>query len=323
MAVVYLSSTYLDLKEEREAVTQWLIKARHEVRHSYRANTEPLVSACEQDVEGSDIYLLLAGQRYGEVPMQNNPEQLSITELEFRAAKRAGKPIVALCQANPPFDLTDHASGDAVRIAALRRFHEAVKLSVTPDRFANHEQLIAAVSTGITEVVRKLEDKRREHAPPITPGVNRPHPRLLSRSLLLVHAAGADDALARRLTESLTMSGIQWRVERHACRPEEGIDWLGLDRQLADPNAVVATIAPYDPPAHPVEATLRGNGVLRVGNLVTRFLVALDPQCELNLGSAVRLRRWLRLNIPETLATFSTAARDERRAQIRLEAGLG
>ena len=68
LAVVYLSSTHVDLKDEREAVTQWLIKARHEVRHSYVANQLPLVEACERDVEGADIYLLLAGQRYGEVP---------------------------------------------------------------------------------------------------------------------------------------------------------------------------------------------------------------------------------------------------------------
>jgi hypothetical protein len=580
LAIVYLSSTFVDLKDEREAVTQWLIKARHEVRHSYVANQLPLVEACERDVEGADIYLLLAGQRYGEVPAVGNPASLSITELEFRAAQRAGKPIVALFQSNPPFDLSDHAGGDAQKIAALKRFHEAVKQAVTPDRFANEEQLIGAVSTGVTEAARKLEDKRREHAPPITPGVNRPHPRLLSRSLLLVHAAGTDEALARRLSEALGQRGIDWKVERFAWRPEDGLDWRDFDRRLttcraaawlltaeaaprlaaaadpwqrqmalalqqcgytaafvvggaaaegaldalgaaaplrqrhaldawaagggaitpdlaqavaqvkamhpdiddpglvglpcavlamtqaearelrdqpglldglaeeprqylaeavarlqqagldwtarygpqredwqpfgahatsgepwsamallrevaqeinrqpvmprrdqealvghrirlrpypldplladdadwqalfeqvaqrrcllladelslchprvrgaaadllADTNVVIATIAPFDPPAHPVEDALRGNGVLRLGSLRTRFLIALDPQCELNLSSAARLRRWLRQSMPETLAGLSASARDERRAQIRQEAGL-
>lgn len=577
MAVVYLSSTFADLKDERESVTQWLAKARHTVRHSYVANQLPLVQACERDVEGADIYLLLAGQRYGAVPDTGNPENLSITELEYRAAKRSGKPIVALFQANPPFDLSDHASGDAVKIAALKRFHDDVRRTVTPDRFANEEQLIAAVSTGVTEAVRKLEDQRREHAPPITPGVNRPHPRLLSRALLLVHAAGADEAMARRLVDALAQPGIQWKVERLAWRPEDGIDWREFDRRLsecraaawlvgagsaprlqaaagwrdaialaqdqcgytaaftvggaaaeaalppdtplrqrhaldawaagngaltpdllqavqqvkamhadiddpglvglpcavlamtraeavalrddaalratlgdeprqyldesaarlqqggqdwtarygdrredwqpfgprpdaggawpaiellrevaqeinrqpvmprrdqealvghrirlrpypldrlldddaqwqalfeqvtqrrclllvdelslchprvrgcavdllADPNVVLATVAPVDPPAHPVEDALRGNGVLRLGSLRKRFLIALDPQCELNLGSAARLRRWLRVSMPETLAGLATAARDDRRAQIREEAGLG
>jgi hypothetical protein len=580
LAIVYLSSTFVDLKDEREAVTQWLIKARHEVRHSYVANQLPLVEACERDVEGADIYLLLAGQRYGEVPAVGSPAGLSITELEFRAAQRAGKPIVALFQSNPPFDLSDHAGGDAQKIAALKRFHDAVKQAVTPDRFANEEQLIGAVSTGVTEAARKLEDKRREHAPPITPGVNRPHPRLLSRSLLLVHVAGTDEVLARRLAEALGQRGIDWKVERFAWRPEDGLDWREFDRRLAtcraaawlltaeaaprlaaaaatwqrqmdlalrqcgytaafvvggapaeaaldtlaavaplrqrhaldawaagggaitpdlaqavaqvkamhpdiddpglvglpcavlamtqaealelrdtpalldelaeeprqylaeaitrlgqagldwttrygpqrdewqpfgahptsgeawtamsllrevaqeinrqpvmprrdqealvghrirlrpypldplladdadwqalfeqiaqrrcllladelslchprvrgaaadllaDANVVIATVAPFDPPAHPVEDALRGNGVLRLGSLRKRFLIALDPQCELNLSSAARLRRWLRLSMPETLAGLSASARDERRAQIRQEAGL-
>jgi hypothetical protein len=92
---------------------------------------------------------------------------------------------------------------------------------------------------------------------------------------------------------------------------------------LADSHVVVATVAPFDPPAHPVEDALRGNGMLRLGSLRKRFLIALDPQCELNLGSAARLRRWLRLSMPETLAGLSASARDERRAQIRQEAGLG
>ena len=577
MAIVYLSSTRIDLLDERQTVTDWLIKARHEIRHSYRASADPVVKTCIADVEGSDIYLLLAGHRYGDRPAVDNPDGLSITELEFRAARAAGKPIVALFQANPPSDLSDFVNGDAATIASLKAFHAAVRTAVTPDRFANTEQLVAAVSTGVTEAVRKLEDKRREQAPPITPGVNRPHPRLLSRALLLVHAAGIDEAMARALADTLAAPGIGWRVERHACDPEGGIDWPEFERQLAecrgvlllltpaaasrfaqrptllpemlsfadaqtglvvaasvglapapewldalplrlrvgldewaktrsaltsdladmvtslktlhpdiddprliglqvmvvamnateaneldqhpelldelgaeqrsyfadvterskaagtpwtgryaarrdawqpfgstgfadaerasaqglvrevvqqinrlrvvprrdqdallghrirlrpypldplladdadwlqlieqmkqrrclilvdelslchpriravaatllaDASAAIATIAPFDPPLQTIDAALRGNGVLQLGNLVPRFRIALDPQCELALASLSRLRRWLRVNVPETLAMFSTAALDERRAIIRSDAGI-
>ena len=39
MAKVYLSSTLLDLKPEREAVTRWLIAANHQPVHSYVADS--------------------------------------------------------------------------------------------------------------------------------------------------------------------------------------------------------------------------------------------------------------------------------------------
>ena len=36
MAKVYVSSTIVDLKAERQAVIDWLVAAQHQVVHSYR-----------------------------------------------------------------------------------------------------------------------------------------------------------------------------------------------------------------------------------------------------------------------------------------------
>ena len=87
VARVYVSSTLADLEEERRAVMDWLVQAQHLPVHSYTPNTEPVVDSCLADVASCDAYILILGHRYGFEPLQDNPEQLSITHLEFRKAR--------------------------------------------------------------------------------------------------------------------------------------------------------------------------------------------------------------------------------------------
>ena len=70
-------------------------------------------------------------------------------------------------------------------------------------------------------------------------------------------------------------------------------------------------------------SALSGNGVLKLGALTNRFLQAMDPTCELNLASSTRLRRWLRVSIPEILIGGSGNALEDRRQQFRRQAGAG
>ena len=578
MAIVYLSSTKIDLDAEREQIIRLLVDARHDVRHSYRASGDPLVETCIKDVRECDVYLLLCGRRYGYRPPENNPHNLSITQLEFQAARDAGKDLVVLEQARPPIELSDAEQGRDADDQARRLFWEELRKSVVPGRWDDGTTLVKAVLNGVNDAVRRREAKLRDVAPAITPGVSRAHPRLLSRALLLLHLGGEDEALAARLAAALGDKAVGWPVELYRWNPEDGIDlreadrklstcraaavlltrsaprfgadaaqlrrllafaarqcgftagliagadeasapWLGalelsqrhrLDEwasgaagaitpdlalaiqqmrtmhrdiedpklvglqcvvvamnrseaqalrddptlraqlndvqrsfladalqrldaagtdwlarysaaredwqpfgpsgadggtprpalavlrevadeinrqtvvprrdqealmghrirlrpylfeplvaedadalalmepvmarrvlvlvdelslchpavraaaidQLSDPLVVVATIAPVDPPTLPVEAALKGNGVLQLGQLKRRFLVAMDPQCELNLASSARLMRWLRLSIPETLTGQAGNALEDRRALFRSETGI-
>jgi len=77
MAKVYLSSTLLDLKPEREAVTRWLIAAGHLPVHSYVADSESVHVSCLKDIDPCDLYVLILGHRYGFVPEEGNPGQLA------------------------------------------------------------------------------------------------------------------------------------------------------------------------------------------------------------------------------------------------------
>src|SRR6266581_775919 len=142
MARVYVSSTITDLRAERQAVMDWLVAAQHQVVHSYRPDSDTVRDSCLADVDTCDLYVLILGHRYGFQPPEDNPEHLSITQLEFRRAGQEGKPRVVRLAPRPPFlagreDLLAElearlAGGDGVgpRVVALHGLAGAGKTSV-------------------------------------------------------------------------------------------------------------------------------------------------------------------------------------------------
>ena len=85
---VYLSSTLKDLEPERRAI-QDALADQCVVKHSYTASEQELVESCLSDVEQCHLYIVVLGLRYGPVPPSfDNPEQLSITKLEYRHARQ-------------------------------------------------------------------------------------------------------------------------------------------------------------------------------------------------------------------------------------------
>ena len=95
MAKIYISSTYGDLKEYREAAYRALRRLGHDAvaMEDYVATGQhPPLDKCLADVANCDWYVGIFAGRYGYVPDDNNPERRSITELEYRQAEKLGKP---------------------------------------------------------------------------------------------------------------------------------------------------------------------------------------------------------------------------------------
>ena len=131
MAKVYLSSTLVDLKAERTVVTNWLIAAGHQPVHSYAADSESVHLSCLNDIDPCDLYVLILGHRYGFVPEENNPEQLAITQLEFRHAGSLGLPRIALLRTSvPDINLSDLL--DPARNTQLQDFRKEVGKALRP-----------------------------------------------------------------------------------------------------------------------------------------------------------------------------------------------
>jgi len=95
MTTIYISSTYEDLVTHRKKVHDALVACGYTViaMEHYVAKDKRPVDDCLADVARSDIHVGIYGMRYGYVPPRshNNPDGLSITELELRQAESQPK----------------------------------------------------------------------------------------------------------------------------------------------------------------------------------------------------------------------------------------
>ena len=160
VARVYVSSTVADLRAERAAVFDWLRLARHQAIESYLPDSDTVRDSCLDDVAACDLYVLIAGHRYGFQPPSDNPDGLSITQLEFRRAGEAGIPRVALLRTSVP-DVRLSDLLDPARAPLVAGFREEVAREVRAAEFSDPQGLVQGLSTGVSAELAKL-DKREE-----------------------------------------------------------------------------------------------------------------------------------------------------------------
>ncbi|RZM18719.1 MAG: DUF4062 domain-containing protein, partial [Pedobacter sp.] len=92
---VFVSSTFTDLKEERQAAVEAILSSGHipAGMELFSAGDESQMSVIKRWIDESDIYLLIIGGRYGSVEPVTGK---SYTHLEFEYAVEIGKPMFAI-----------------------------------------------------------------------------------------------------------------------------------------------------------------------------------------------------------------------------------
>ncbi len=148
MARIYISSTYSDLVEAREAVCGALRKMQHDViaMEDYVAADQRPLDKCLADVAACDIYVGIFAWRYGYVPPD---QERSITELEFRQAQQSRKPCLLFLlheEAPWPRKLLDRNLEPIEELRAELARDYIVSFFRTPD------DLAAAVSVSVVGV---------------------------------------------------------------------------------------------------------------------------------------------------------------------------
>ena len=113
--------------------------------------------------------MLIVGHRYGFQPPDDNPEGLSITQLEFRRAGECGIPRVALLRTSIP-DVSLSDLGDPQRLALVSAFRDEVARQVRPAQFSDLQGLIQGLSTGVQGALAKLDKPDQRQAGPMAPG---------------------------------------------------------------------------------------------------------------------------------------------------------
>nr|WP_322625044.1 DUF4062 domain-containing protein [uncultured Flavobacterium sp.] len=92
---VFVSSTYVDLKEERQAAVEAILSAGHipAGMELFSAGDESQMTVIKRWIDESDVYLLILGGRYGSIDPSSGK---SYTHLEYEYAIEQGKPLFAV-----------------------------------------------------------------------------------------------------------------------------------------------------------------------------------------------------------------------------------
>jgi Domain of unknown function (DUF4062) len=92
---VFVSSTFEDLREERQAAVEAILKAGHipAGMELFSAGSESQLEVIRQWIRDSDIYMLILGGRYGSIEPKSG---FSYTEVEFNYARELGKPFFSV-----------------------------------------------------------------------------------------------------------------------------------------------------------------------------------------------------------------------------------
>lgn len=92
---VFISSTYTDLVEERQAAVQAVLDAGHipAGMELFKAGNRTQLETIYKWIDDSDVYMLILGGRYGSVEEESGK---SYTQLEYEYAINSGMPVFAV-----------------------------------------------------------------------------------------------------------------------------------------------------------------------------------------------------------------------------------
>ena len=238
MLRIFVGCTSVDLKAHRYAARRLIEKFDEHavVVEDFGAQNGDATQVSLAELASADVYILLLAWRYGTIPAIPPGETLSVTHLEYRAAKDADMPRLIFL-ADPTTEMDDGPDGpttlfpatvrDLDHAAQLRAFHEEVGRDRVAAFFTTPESAALEVSVALHRFLRERE-----------PAQPRPPLNLASRAPEFVGRAHELADLCQRLRagQSVGLSAL--------------VAGLGGDGKSALAAEALATLA-ADPDAFP------------------------------------------------------------------------
>lgn len=147
---VMISSTARDLPDHRKAASEACMGLGlfPEMMEHLPALASDAIDASLKMVEESQVYLGILARRYGYVPDDpRNPEQISITEMEYRRAVELGKPRLMFLAAEPHQPALEQEPGPGA--AKLAAFIDRVQKENVVKFFHSADELRAHVTQAL------------------------------------------------------------------------------------------------------------------------------------------------------------------------------
>lgn len=146
---VFISSTYMDLVEERREVIQALLEmdCLPAGMEMFPAANDDQWTLIKQVIDESDYYVVIVGGRYGSLA----PDGVSYTEKEFDYAVSIGKPVLGFVHGNPgqlPLDKSQPAAQSELDAFRTKVKSRVVRTYVSPT------ELGSAVSRSLIKTIK-------------------------------------------------------------------------------------------------------------------------------------------------------------------------
>lgn len=147
---VFLSSTYEDLKEERNVVMQTLVETGFipSGMELFPAADEDQWSLIKKIIDECDYYIVIVGGRYGPISLEGK----SYTHLEYEYAISQGKPVIAFLHEKPEILPNNKCEQTSEGREKLLGFREICQRKMV--KYWNHpENLGGIVYTSLSKLV--------------------------------------------------------------------------------------------------------------------------------------------------------------------------
>jgi hypothetical protein len=150
---IFLSSTYLDLKEERQAVSRSILNLGHVPAgmELFPASSVDQMTFIEKVIDVCDYYVLIIGGRYGSL----SQDGLSYTEREYKYAIEKGLPVLSFLHGDTGELKSKNTDTDPEQIKRLEAFRERVSKNRLVKQWTNLPELESAVVISLTSVFRE------------------------------------------------------------------------------------------------------------------------------------------------------------------------
>jgi hypothetical protein len=145
---IFLSSTYVDLIEYRQAATEALERLNQQVGRMEIFGARPVEpsDACLSEIGDCDLFVGIYAHRYGYIP---DGSMVSITEAEFRHARKLNKPIFCfVVEVNYPWppEMIENEPGRTM-LTALKA---EISSSIVRDTFTTPDNLAYKIATSVS-----------------------------------------------------------------------------------------------------------------------------------------------------------------------------
>jgi hypothetical protein len=242
---IYLSSTLSDLGAERDAAREVLGRQGYGVKESYTADEQAVLASCRTDVSKCEIYVCIVGMRYGFRPEKaENPDDESITQLEFRHAKRLNIPCYVFVKSDVAdyklahTDSHTQENGAGERIKTFRTW-VAGEAGVRPAVFSTLQELREKLLTAV------LTYQGRGASPDPLLRETRRHPAELTTDVgLIVSPRAPDEAVSGPYRQHLQAQEKDRRFKLIELAPEDPQFLAKLDAQARDCRSLCWLLTP-------------------------------------------------------------------------------